>query len=697
MVDALKDVLVNSRGGLYTNEDTLTLANTLPGSAIRMLNMEVSQFGGYRRINGYADYDSNYGSVTGSGPVMGLWILDGTPYAVRRNLKDTTGSLGSNPFTVTNGSPIITVTHSSHGLSVGDRVTYSGSHAFHGITPNDVEMVIASVVDTNSYTVTFTSNAGSGGSGGGSSVTFTANNGTQTLGSNPFSISNTSSTITVAHTSHGLVVGNFVTFSGSEAVGNITPNDVEMKVTTVPDANSYTVEFTSAATSTVSGGGGSSVTANYSKFYSIWKYNTGGWTTISSNRSSVGVSKVRHSMSAYSDTEDVIITDGLNFPATFNGTTVVTHAAGSVTNSSGAKFSTDFKNHKFYGGFPSTNNGKNIILYSQPSDPDAYGTNSNTLDMGFDVVGMAPFRDSLFVFGERQIKKVTGSGTADFAVSDVTANVGCIATDSIIEIGGDILFLASDGIRPIQGTANIGDVELETISKPIQQLLQDLPNTHNLDNMSAVVINNKSQFRYFFPAETTAAADTEGVIGGLRFANRRVGWEFGQLLGIRAFVSTSGLINKVETVLHGDLNGEIYQQESGNTFDGSDVTAVYASPFLYFDSTEKRKIYQHVSLFTRPEGSSSLNLGIAYNWDDNNTPDPTTYALTTAGALSRYTTTNSTYDNVAFTFDGSSSPVLETNLQGSGKSISLVITSTGTQAPYSIAGFSITYQDAGYR
>ena len=223
MADALKDVLVNSRGGLYTNEDTLTLANTLPGSAIRMLNMEVSQFGGYRRINGYADYDSNYGSVTGSGPVMGLWILDGTPYAVRRNLKDTTGSLGSNPFVVTSGSPTITVTHSSHGLSTGDRVTFAGSSAVGGITPNSVEMVIT-VVNANSYTVVFTSNASSGATGGGSSVTFTANNGTQTLGSNPFSISNTSSTITVAHTSHGLVVGNFVTFSGSAAVGNITPN-----------------------------------------------------------------------------------------------------------------------------------------------------------------------------------------------------------------------------------------------------------------------------------------------------------------------------------------------------------------------------------------------------------------------------------------------------------------------------------------
>jgi hypothetical protein len=214
--------------------------------------------------------------------------------------------------------------------------------------------------------------------------------------------------------------------------------------------------------------------------------------------------------------------------------------------------------------------------------------------------------------------------------------------------------------------------------------------------MSSVVIRNKSQFRYFFPKTTTAASDTAGIIGGLRFADRRVGWEFGELLGIRAFVATSGLINDVEVVLHGDLNGEIYQQESGSTFDTSDITAVYATPFLYFDSTEKRKVFQHITLFTRPEGESTINLGIAYDWDDPNVPDPTTYSLTTAGSLARYTTTGSTFD-ATFRYDGSTSPVLESNIQGSGRAISLVITSTGTQSPYSIAGFSITYQDAGYR
>ena len=698
MVDALKDATVLSKGGLFTNEDALSLANTNPGAALRMLNMEVSQFGGYRRISGYADYNSTYGSILGTGSVIGLWILDGVPYAARRNTKDHNGSLGSNPFVVSSGSATITVTQSSHGLVVGNRVQFSGSAAVGGITPNGVDMAILTVADANTYTVAFTSAASSGATGGGSSVKFKVNAITQDLPDNPFAVSNGSATITVTHSSHGLSVGHKVTFTGSAAIGGITPNAVEMAVVSVPDANTYTVSFTSLATSTVSGGAGTSVTATYSQSYSIYKYSTSGWIAVSSNRSNINVLKLRESINSFTGTESVIICDGTSTPAKFDGSTFSEHTTSDDASPAGASMTTDFRNHQFYAGFPSTGLGENKLLFSEPNVDNRFRTASGagSINVGFNITGIAKFRDSLYVFGKDKIKRLTGSSTSDFALAEVTNNIGCIATDSIIEIGGDVLFLASDGIRPIQGTARIGDVELETISKPVQQLLQSLPSTHDLDNMSSVVIRNKSQFRYFFPKTTTAASDTAGIIGGLRFADRRVGWEFGELLGIRAFVATSGLINDVEVVLHGDLNGEIYQQECGNTFDTADVTAVYATPFLYFDSTEKRKIFQHVSLFTRPEGSSSLNLGIAYNWDDPNTPDPTTYSLTTAGALSRYTTTNSTYD-ASFTFDGSSSPVLETNIEGSGRAISLVITSTGTQAPYSVSGFSITYQDAGYR
>ena len=140
----------------------------------------------------------------------------------------------------------------------------------------------------------------------------------------------------------------------------------------------------------------------------------------------------------------------------------------------------------------------------------------------------------------------------------------------------------------------------------------------------------------------------------------------------------------------------MHKQENGNDFNGSEVISVYATPFLYFDSTEKRKVFQKLSIFTRPEGSSTMNLGVRYDWDDPNAAMPLNYALTTAGALLRYTTTGGEY-NSTFTFGGSASPVLETNLQGSARSISLVLTSSGTQAPYGVSGFSVTYQDAGYR
>jgi hypothetical protein len=50
MADNLRDVTIIARGGLYTNEDPLTLAGTEPGSAIRMTNFEISQFGGYRGL-----------------------------------------------------------------------------------------------------------------------------------------------------------------------------------------------------------------------------------------------------------------------------------------------------------------------------------------------------------------------------------------------------------------------------------------------------------------------------------------------------------------------------------------------------------------------------------------------------------------------------------------------------------------------
>ena len=71
------------------------------------------------------------------------------------------------------------------------------------------------------------------------------------------------------------------------------------------------------------------------------------------------------------------------------------------------------------------------------------------LAMGYDVVQIKPFRNNLFIFGRNNIKKAVPnpdtSSPAAFLTESVTANVGCIATDSVQELGGDLIFLSPDG------------------------------------------------------------------------------------------------------------------------------------------------------------------------------------------------------------------------------------------------------------
>jgi hypothetical protein len=84
---------------------------------------------------------------------------------------------------------------------------------------------------------------------------------------NPFDTTSGSALINVNDTAHGLRTGDVATFSGAVAVGGI-PADVlntNHKVTVV-GADDYTITVFTAASSTVTGGGGASVSATYTKF-----------------------------------------------------------------------------------------------------------------------------------------------------------------------------------------------------------------------------------------------------------------------------------------------------------------------------------------------------------------------------------------------------------------------------------------------
>jgi len=72
----------------------------------------------------------------------------------------------------------------------------------------------------------------------------------------------TSNIITVNVIDHGCLVGEYVTFTGvTGTVGGIPNSEINTnhQVLTVPDVNSFTIQVTSAATSTVAAGGGNNI------------------------------------------------------------------------------------------------------------------------------------------------------------------------------------------------------------------------------------------------------------------------------------------------------------------------------------------------------------------------------------------------------------------------------------------------------
>lgn len=82
--------------------------------------------------------------------------------------------------------------------------------------------------------------------------------------SNPFDTTNTLKTVTVNDTAHGAQTGDLVYISGASAVGGIPAAELNARhVITYVNANSYTITVATSATSTVTGGGGASVTAAY--------------------------------------------------------------------------------------------------------------------------------------------------------------------------------------------------------------------------------------------------------------------------------------------------------------------------------------------------------------------------------------------------------------------------------------------------
>ena len=406
------------------------------------------------------------------------------------------------------------------------------------------------------------------------------------------------------------------------------------------------------------------------------------WTERDSGRTSAG----KYSLERFNfdGNDKLILVDGTNAPVVFNPSLSTTDVSASSV--AGASIVTSFREHMFYAGMSST---PQEVVFSQPFDEDAFSSGSGAGSFKVDdtVVGLKVFRDSLFVFCENRIFKLTGSSSANFVVTPVTRDIGCINGKTIQEFAGDLIFLGPDGLRTVAGTARIGDVELGTISSNVQSLFDE--NIANATAFNSIVIPEKTQYRLFFSKDAGSESLTEGIICVLKGGSGgQQSYEYSRIKGIKPACTDTFITAGDVLALHGGFDGYVYRQEEGSTFDGTAINGKYRSPDLTFDDPGIRKHMQKVIVNYKPESTINANLFVRYDYESAESARPASYPLNSEDIAGIYGI--STYGNP--TYGGPSQPLLRQSVEGSGFAVALRVNDNGSTPAYSLKGFQLEYQ-----
>ena len=396
----------------------------------------------------------------------------------------------------------------------------------------------------------------------------------------------------------------------------------------------------------------------------------------------------------FDGTDKIIIATGEAAAFTLNTSYSedIINATGGGTAPTNPKFVKSFAHHMWYGGM---SNATSTLQYSGPYTEDDFDTGGGTIIMGDVITGMKVFRDELFVFCESSIYKITGTSSSNFAKAEVAKGIGTLAHHSIQELGGDLIFLAADGLRTIAGTARIGDVELGTVSKQVQERINEI----GYDNVTALVIGNKSQYRLFYPKTTGGETTAKGLIAVIKSNpnTQQMGFEYADIKGLKVSCCDSDLISNSETTVSGGYDGYIYKQDDGNvwTMAGSTGTieATFRSPDMTMGDPGIRKNMQRINLNWKPEGEVSASMFVRYNYDDSDTPQPSAFSLETSG-------TGAIFGSGAYgtaVYGLGDLPITREAVEGSGFAVALKVTDTSTNNPFTLKGFELEFTPGGRR
>mgnify|MGYP003110832439 CR=1 FL=1 len=414
--------------------------------------------------------------------------------------------------------------------------------------------------------------------------------------------------------------------------------------------------------------------SNVTEYY----YGTGTTWTSMGARPLLG-GKAKHVLYNLDGDDKVLFVDGNNYPAVYNTSGNTLTAITGSADVLGAETVAVFKDTAFY------SKGNNLYFTAPFTVDDFSAANgAGSINVANEITGLAVFRDQLIIFTTDSIKRLTGNTAADFQVSPITDRMGCINGDTIQEVGGDIMYLAPDGIRLLSATDRIGDFGLDIASDPIAKdattFLGSTP------NFSSIILREKAQYRIFAYIESEQQEVAKGLIATKFVSQGAAGISWSSTFGIKVYVADSRYTNTAETTGFANTDGYVYLMDRGSDFDGLPIEAIYESPYMPISDPQVRKSFYKMTLYAEPTGSMNLDLNIKYDFgagSSNSVIQPPTQQISSTGdSVFIFGATDSVFNTS--TYGGELDKIYNTNIIGSGKTISIRVEDNSTNPTFTL-------------
>ena len=634
-------IAISLGGGLDKTSSSYELFKT-PGVATRLKNFEASMSGGYRRINGYRKFLIS--------PITGFTITNGgAGYSngTTVNITDSegfgTGATAS--VTVTNGViTALAITNAGSGYQIPPNITFSNT----GTVTTKAEVVS-------------TLNAPTTPNGGTASI-----NGLYSHNEGFWAFQNGN----IYWTENGYQWTQVNKDYGSPSAGSTTTQQ-----TTEEANNTWTADWATAAQLSSKAAVTLSTTARYQFAEYI----------------ATGVPQARITCANGTDPVVYLQTKLVGGVRYFKFQRALYKSYGLSTSSPvyadipKPQYTTVHEDHILLGGW--STKPETLYYSTRYNDLDFTAASAGSINIGDKITGMKTFRGQLIIFGVNSLSRLINiNSSSTIAMEDITRNIGCLDGFSIAEIGGDLVFLAPDGIRTVAATARIDDIELSSISSKILPLISDIVSDGSFD-LSTTVIRTQNQYRLFYCKSTTGTVSQKGIIGTFKISPQGVPvWEWSETQGIEVSAMASGFdTSDTEITHHGDYSGFVHFHNKGFNFNGAKINAEFKTPDIDYGDIGIRKTLHFTKLSIKPEGTTDINLDVRYDFEDSGVSQPTQFPV---GSILE----PSLFGAAVFAiskFGTPEVPMKRINLLGSGFSNSFKFTSNDVLPPYSIQGMYV--------